>query len=43
MRYAPFAVFGALAKVVATSGLAILASYLELVTEFYLSLALSCG
>jgi Na+/H+-dicarboxylate symporter len=40
MRYAPVAVFGALAGVVAKSGLAILGTYLELVTEFYLSLAL---
>jgi len=40
MRYAPVAVFGALADVVSKSGLAILATYLELVTEFYLSLAL---
>jgi Na+/H+-dicarboxylate symporter len=40
MRYAPVAVFGALAAVVSKSGLAILATYLELVTEFYLSLAL---
>jgi Na+/H+-dicarboxylate symporter len=40
MRYAPIAVFGALAGVVAKSGLAILGTYLELVTEFYLSLAL---
>ena len=40
MRYAPVAVFGALAVVVSKSGLAILATYLELVTEFYLSLAL---
>ena len=40
MRFAPFAVFGALAKVVANTGLGILATYLELVTEFYLSLAL---
>ncbi len=40
MRFAPFAVFGALAKVVANTGLGILAVYLELVTEFYLSLAL---
>jgi Na+/H+-dicarboxylate symporter len=38
MRYAPIAVFGALAKVVATSGLGILATYAELVFEFYLSL-----
>lgn len=40
MRYAPVAVFGALAGVVAKSGLAILGTYLELVTEFYLSLAI---
>jgi Na+/H+-dicarboxylate symporter len=40
MRFAPFAVFGALAKVVASTGLGILAIYLELVTEFYLSLAI---
>jgi Na+/H+-dicarboxylate symporter len=40
MRFAPIAVFGALAAVVSKSGLAILATYLELVTEFYLSLAL---
>ncbi|WP_411290424.1 dicarboxylate/amino acid:cation symporter [Sphingorhabdus sp.] len=40
MRFAPIAVFGALAAVVAKSGLAILGTYLELVTEFYLSLAL---
>ncbi len=40
MRYAPIAVFAALAAVVAKSGLAILGKYLELVSEFYLSLAL---
>jgi Na+/H+-dicarboxylate symporter len=40
MRFAPFAVFGALAKVVASSGLGILVTYVELVFEFYLSLAL---
>ncbi len=40
MRYAPVAVFGALAAVVSKSGLAILGTYLELVTEFYISLAL---
>ncbi|MEK6542659.1 MAG: dicarboxylate/amino acid:cation symporter, partial [Pseudomonadota bacterium] len=40
MRYAPFAVFGALAKVVATSGLGILKIYVELVSEFYLSLGI---
>lgn len=38
MRYAPVAVFGALAKVVATSGLAILGSYATLLLEFYISL-----
>ena len=40
MRVAPVAVFGALAFAVSKSGLAILATYAELVTEFYLSLAL---
>jgi Na+/H+-dicarboxylate symporter len=40
MRFAPIAVFAALAKVVAVSGLGILATYVELVSEFYLSLAL---
>ncbi len=40
MRFAPFAVFGALAKVVASSGLGILGTYVELVTEFYMSLAI---
>ena len=40
MRYAPVAVFGALAAVVSKSGLTILLTYLELVGEFYLSLAL---
>jgi Na+/H+-dicarboxylate symporter len=40
MRYAPIAVFGALAAVVSKSGLAILGTYLELVLEFYLSLAM---
>ncbi len=40
MRFAPFAVFGALAKVVATSGLGILATYAELVLEFYASLVI---
>ncbi|MGH6651748.1 MAG: dicarboxylate/amino acid:cation symporter [Sphingopyxis sp.] len=38
MRLAPLAVFGALAGVVAKYGLGILATYAELVTEFYLSL-----
>jgi Na+/H+-dicarboxylate symporter len=40
MRYAPIAVFGALAAVVSKSGLAILGTYLELVVEFYLSLTI---
>jgi Na+/H+-dicarboxylate symporter len=40
MRYAPIAVFGALANVVAASGLDILKTYLELLLEFYLSLVL---
>ena len=40
MRYAPVAVFGALANVVAASGLDILKTYLELLFEFYLSLVL---
>ncbi len=40
MRYAPVAVFGALANVVAVSGLGILGTYLELLVEFYLSLVI---
>jgi Na+/H+-dicarboxylate symporter len=40
MRFAPFAVFGALAKVVAERGLGILGTYAELLSEFYLSLLL---
>ncbi|MGX7953373.1 dicarboxylate/amino acid:cation symporter [Tsuneonella sp. HG249] len=40
MRYAPIAVFGALANVVAASGLDILGTYVELVLEFYFSLVL---
>ena len=40
MRYAPIAVFGALAAVVSKSGLAILGTYFELVVEFYLSLSI---
>jgi Na+/H+-dicarboxylate symporter len=40
MRYAPIAVFGAIANVVAASGLDILGTYLELLVEFYLSLLL---
>ena len=38
MRFAPFAVFGALAKVVATNGLVILLTFGELVIEFYAGL-----
>jgi Na+/H+-dicarboxylate symporter len=40
MRFAPIAVFGALAKVVASNGLGILGTYLELLVEFYASLVL---
>lgn len=40
MRLAPLAVFGALAKVVAENGLGILATYAELLTEFYIALVL---
>jgi len=40
MRFAPFAVFGAIANVVAKSGLGILATYFELLVEFYASLIL---
>ena len=40
MRFAPFAVFGALGKVVAVNGLGILGTYVELLGEFYLSLLL---
>ena len=40
MRYAPVAVFGALANVVAASGLDILGTYLTLLVEFYASLVL---
>ncbi|MEY4269528.1 MAG: hypothetical protein RLZZ58_744 [Pseudomonadota bacterium] len=40
MRFAPFAVFGAIAKVVALSGLGILVTYVELLAEFYMSLLL---
>lgn len=42
MRFAPFAVFGALAKVAAASGLAILGTYFELVVEFIRRFR-SCG
>jgi Na+/H+-dicarboxylate symporter len=40
MRFAPFAVFGALANVVANSGLGILADYARLLVIFYASLVL---
>jgi Na+/H+-dicarboxylate symporter len=40
MRFAPIAVFAALANVVAASGLAILQTYLTLLVEFYASLLL---
>ena len=40
MRYAPVAVFGAIANVVAAKGLGILGTYVELLVEFYISLAL---
>jgi len=38
MRFAPFAVFGALASLVATKGLGIIATYGVLVSEFYFAL-----
>ena len=40
MRFAPFAVFGALANVVAKNGLGILGTYATLLGEFYFSLIL---
>lgn len=40
MRYAPVAVFGAIANVVAAKGLGILGTYVELLAEFYLSLVI---
>ncbi len=40
MRYAPIAVFGALANVVANSGLDILGDYFRLLWQFYLSLVI---
>jgi Na+/H+-dicarboxylate symporter len=40
MRFAPFAVFGALASVVATKGLGIIATYGVLLGEFYFGLLL---
>lgn len=40
MRFAPFAVFGALAAVIGTKGLGIIVTYGVLVAEFYLGLGL---
>ncbi len=40
MRFAPFAVFGALANVIATKGLGIVVTYGVLVSEFYFGLAI---
>jgi Na+/H+-dicarboxylate symporter len=40
MRFAPFAVFGALASVIATKGLGIVVTYGVLVSEFYFGLAI---
>ncbi len=40
MRFAPIAVFGALANVVAVNGLGILRTYVELLAEFYIALIL---
>ena len=40
MRFAPFAVFGALASVIATKGLGIVVTYGVLVSEFYFGLLL---
>jgi Na+/H+-dicarboxylate symporter len=40
MRFAPFAVFGALANVVSASGLGILKDYAELLLDFYASLVI---
>ena len=40
MRFAPFAVFGALANVVAKNGLGILETYAKLLGEFYFALAI---
>jgi Na+/H+-dicarboxylate symporter len=40
MRFAPFAVFGALGAVIATKGLGIIAAYGVLVSEFYFGLLL---
>ena len=38
MRYAPIAVFGAMANVVTTNGLGVLATFVEIVLEFFLGL-----
>lgn len=38
MRFAPFAVFGALANVIATNGLSIIGKFAQLVLEFYIAL-----
>lgn len=40
MRFAPFAVFGALAAVITTKGLGILATFGKLIAEFYLGLGI---
>ncbi|MGF7154497.1 dicarboxylate/amino acid:cation symporter [Novosphingobium gossypii] len=40
MRFAPFAVFGAIAAVIGTQGLGIIVTYGVLVSEFYLAMAL---
>ncbi|WP_313442542.1 dicarboxylate/amino acid:cation symporter [Novosphingobium sp.] len=40
MRFAPFAVFGALASVIATQGLGIIVTYGVLVSEFYFAMLL---
>ncbi len=40
MRFAPFAVFGAMASVVATKGLGILVTYGKLVSQFYFGLGI---
>ena len=40
MRFAPFAVFGALASVIATKGLGIVITYGQLIGEFYFGLAI---
>ena len=42
MNFAPFAVFGAIANVVATKGLGILVTYGVLITEYYFGLFVLC-